>query len=167
MVSISILNVCFLPWFYCFIILIISLLMFTGTFHICGNSILIGMLNNSVAGLDIPTPIGVDLIPSTVKLKSLLFCLHFLTVHFMNLIHASTCPLSWWWYDKVTAWSIFRCLQNTLKYSETKFVLTSETNFLSRPDLANTGLVAHIRSSVDMLSTFFHYQEFAVVINNT
>ena len=43
-------------------------------------------------------------------------------VHFTSCMPASTCPLLWWAYDEVMAWSIFSCLQNCLNLSDTKFM---------------------------------------------
>ena len=91
-----------------------------------------GMLNSSKARQGIPAPIGVDHIWSKAKLSSLLYCLHFLIVCFMNFIQASTCPLLLWWYDEVMAWFVFRHLQNSWNHSETKFVPTSETYFFTK-----------------------------------
>ena len=42
-------------------------------------------------------------------------------VHFMHLMHASSCPFPW--YDDDVACSMFRFLQNCLHVSETKLPL--------------------------------------------
>ena len=106
-----------------------SLLMFIGCLPICGNSALMGLLKGSTVGPGIPVPNYVDLIWSKAKFTSLLLCLHFFIVYFTSFIHASTCPLLLWWYDNVTALSLFRHLRDSLNFLEKIIVPASETNF--------------------------------------
>ena len=79
---------------------------------------LIGQLNRSIAGLGSPSPSGVDLICSKAICGSDLISRYLFSVHFISLIHASTCPLLWWWYDENNACSMFRLLQNVLSLCE-------------------------------------------------
>ena len=56
---------------------------------------LIGQLNNSVAGLGWPNPSGVDLICKKAICGSDVVSKYLLSVDFISLNHASTCPLLW------------------------------------------------------------------------
>ena len=92
---------------------------------------LIGWLsNNNVAGLGKPGLIGVELSCNRARYVSVLVLKHCLSIHFMNLMHASTCPLLWWWYEDDTACSMFRLLQNSFNFSETKLPTASDITFL-------------------------------------
>ena len=102
--------------------------MFIGSLPICDNSALMVLLNSIAAGGN-PALTGVDLICSKAKWTSLLVCLHFFMAHSTNSMHASTCPLLWWWCNDVTSWFIFTCLQESLNCSETNFVPAPNTNF--------------------------------------
>ena len=89
----------------------------------------IGWLNNSAAGQGGPGPNGVDLICN----KSTLVSKHFFNIHVMNLMHASTCPLLWWWYDDYITHSILRFLQNLLNFHETSLLPASHIIFIGYP----------------------------------
>ena len=89
-----------------------SLLMFPGSLPIFGNSTLMGLWYGIMAGLGNPVLTVLDLIWNKGRWAPLLVCLHFFMVHFINMTHASTWPLLWWWYDDVTTWSMFKYLQN-------------------------------------------------------
>ena len=86
-----------------------------------------GLLNMSVAKLSKPWPNGVVQICSRAIFMSLPDSVHYLNVHFMNLIQDSTCLLLW--YANNTAWSTLMALQNCQNLSETKFVLASDVIF--------------------------------------
>ena len=51
----------------------------------------------------------------------------------MNLMHASTCPLFWWWYNDDIACSMFTFFQNYLNLSEVKLLLMSDIVFFGKP----------------------------------
>ena len=109
-----------------------------GSLFIWGNSALIGLLNESVAGPGNPASIGVDFICNKTRLMLLLLLLKHFNGTFQKPIHASTCPLFWWYHDGVMAWSMFSCLQNCLKWSDMKFEPASETFFFKSPNSVKT-----------------------------
>ena len=84
---------------------------------------LIGQSNNNVAGLGRPGPRGVDLTCNKARHVLALVLLHFLSVHFMNLMHAFSIPLLWWYYKDDTVFSMFRFLQNSFKFLKQKYHL--------------------------------------------
>ena len=69
----------------------------------------------------------------------------FLSMHLMNLMHALTCPLLWWWYTDDTAYSMLKLLQNFLNLSETKLVPASDIILCGNPYSANMTFVVVIR----------------------
>ena len=70
-----------------------SLTMLISILFIIGMIPLVGRLNNSVAGLDSPGPIGVILIFNKARCLCELESGHILIVHFTSLMHALTWPL--------------------------------------------------------------------------
>ena len=121
--------------------------MFFGSVPICGNSVLMGLLNSYIAGLGILAPIIVGLssmhISQTVYMPLPAHCSGSDTVVSQPGLYLGTCKIP----------KIF------LKHNFWLYL----KQFLGRPNSENTTLVAHIKSSANMLSTFFT-QEFAVVI---
>ena len=113
-----------------------------------------GLLNMSVAGLGKPWPNGVVWICSRPIFMSLPESAHFLNVHFINLIQASTCLSLWWWYANDTACSTLIVLQNCCNLSDTKFVPASDIIFGGMPYSANVIFVVIIRFSADNPSNF-------------
>ena len=107
------------------------------------------LLNISVAGLGNPWPIGIVHICNTAIFLLLPDSAHFLNVHFINLMQASTCPLLWWWYADDTACSTLIDLQNCLNLSETKFVPVSDIILCRIPYSANIAVTALMRCSTD------------------
>ena len=75
-------------------------------------------------------------------------------VTFTNFIHASTCPLLWWWYDDENVYSMFRLLQNILNLSEMKLLAESDVIFYGSPYSAKIILHVSSRLSADMPSVF-------------
>ena len=80
------------------------------------------LLNMSVARFGKPWLSGVVWICSRAIFMSSPESAHLLNVCFINLIHASTCPLLWWWYTNGIACFTLMVLQNWQNLSETKFV---------------------------------------------
>ena len=115
---------------------------------------LIGQLNNMVTGLGKPGPNGVICICKRAMCGSALESRHFFSVSFTNFIHASTCPLLWWWYNEKYACSMFRLLQNVLNLSEMKLPPESDIIFFGSPYSAKITLHDSIRSSADKSSVF-------------
>ena len=74
------------------------------------------LLNIIVARLSKPWPNGIVCICSRAIFMSLAKLGHFLNVHFMNLVQASTCLLLWWWYANDNACSMLNVLQNCGTY---------------------------------------------------
>ena len=107
------------------------------------------LLNSIVAGLGKSGPNGVVCICNKAIFMSLPDSAHFLNVCCINLIHASTCPLLWWWYANDTACSTLIVLQNCQNLSETKFVPASDIIFWGIPYSANIILTALVRFSAD------------------
>ena len=70
------------------------------------------LLNSSVAGPSKPGPNGVVNIYNMAIFMSLLDSGHFLSVHLINLIKASTCRLLWRWYTDNITCSMLIALQN-------------------------------------------------------
>ena len=68
-----------------------------------------GLLNSILARLGNPSAICDE-----IEIENFV-SLHFLIVHFTNVLHAFTCLLLWWCYDHVTTWSILKHLQKILK----------------------------------------------------
>ena len=69
-------------------------------------------------------------------------------------MHASTCPLLWWWYEEFMVWSISSCLQYCLNWSDIKLMPASD-NFFSSLNSVNMIFAALIRSSTDNPSALF------------
>ena len=124
------------------------------------NQLIIGMmpliewLNNSFAGLCNPGPCRIDLICDKAICISDLISIHFVIVSFINLMHASTCPLLWWWYDNGTACSMFMPWQNLLNSSEIKLPPASGIIFFGKLYSEKIILYARIRLSADRSSIF-------------
>ena len=95
------------------------------------------LLNINVAGLSKPWPNGIVCICSRAIFMSLPELEHFLNVHFINLIQASTCPLLWWWYANDTTCSTLIVLQNCWNLSDTKLVPASDIIFWGIPYSVN------------------------------
>ena len=115
---------------------------------------LIGQLNNTVVRLVSPGPSEVILICNRAICGSPLVSKDFLGVQFTNFIHASTCPLLWWWYDDENTCSIFRPLQKVLNLSEMKLPPESDIIFFGSPYSAKIILHVSIRLSPDKFSVF-------------
>ena len=79
----------------------------------------------------------------------------FFIVHFMNVLHASTCPLLWGLYDDNTACHNLSFLQRFLNLSEIKFVHTSETVLQGSPYSGRIILCVFIMLTVLNPSTSF------------
>ena len=107
------------------------------------------LLNINVAGLIKPWPNGVVCICSRAIFMSLPKSVHFLNVHFMNLMQALTCLLLWWWYTDDTACYTLIVLQNCWNLSETKLVPASDIILGGIPYLANIISTVLIRLSAD------------------
>ena len=116
---------------------------------------LTGWLDNNVAGLQRPCLSSVVLICSRAMCMSFLELTHFIIVHFINLMHASTCPLLWLWYEDDTTCSIFRFLQKFLNFPQIKLPPASNIIVLGIPCSENTTLNAAIKLSADSPSVFF------------
>ena len=110
------------------------------------------LLNNSAAGLSKPGPNGVVHICSRAIFMSLPDLAHFLNVHFIHFIQASTCPLLWWWYTNNVACSTLIALQNFQNLAETKFVPVSDIILQGIPYSANIILTALVRFLADIPS---------------
>ena len=67
-----------------------------------------------------------------------------------NIMHASTCPWLWLWYDEVMGWSIISCLQNLSKLSTMKFMLGSETIFFGSANSKIPKSIIHNSASLFM-----------------
>ena len=93
---------------------------------------LTGHLNNSVAGLGSPGPNGIDLICNKAMCGPHLVSKHFWSVN-LSLMHASTYPLLWWWYNDENACFMFRLLQNIFNLSEIKLPPESDIIFFGKP----------------------------------
>ena len=127
---------------YCWSIIAIFCCLFTSLLWWCSSqSCMMGLqsktgmmpwtflLNINVARLSKPWPNDILRICSRDIFMSLPKLAHFLNVHFMNLIQASTCPLLWWWNTNVTACSMLIVLQNCQNLSATKLVHASNIIF--------------------------------------
>ena len=112
----------------------------------------IGQLNNIVARPGSPS--RVIPICNRAICGSSLVSKHFLSVHFTNFIHASTCPLVWQGYNEENPCSIFRLLQKVLNLSEMKLSPESDIFFLGSPFSAKINLHIGIRLSVHKPSVF-------------
>ena len=80
-----------------------------------------------------PGPSGADLICNKGICMLDKVSMHDLIVCFVNMMHVSTCPLLWSWYDGDTVCSMFRFLQNLLNLSEIKLSPASDIIFLGKP----------------------------------
>ena len=107
------------------------------------------LLSISVAGLSKPWPIDIVHICNRAMFLSLPDSAHFLNLHFINLMQASTCPLLWWWYADDIGCSMLIDLQNCLSLSETKFLPASDIIFCSIPCSVNIAVTALMRCSTD------------------
>ena len=84
------------------------------------------LLNINVARFSNPWPNGMVWIWRRAIFMSLPESAHFLNVHFMDFIQASTCPLLWWWYADDIACSTLIALQNWWNLSAVMLVPTSD-----------------------------------------
>ena len=82
---------------------------------------------------------------------SFLVLMHFLIVHFTNLMHASSCPFLWWYYDDDVD-EVFAELLNI--FSETKLPPASAIIFLVKAYSEKRNLLASIKLSVDRSPAF-------------
>ena len=80
-----------------------SLLLLRDSLFIWGNRPLIGMLNNSMAGVGSPVHMGADLIYNRARFTLLLVSRHFVIVHLTNFMYTLTWPLSGG--DRMMLWS--------------------------------------------------------------
>ena len=106
-----------------------------------------------MAGIGRSCPSGVVLICSRAMCMSLLELKHFFILHFMYLMHASTCLLLWWWYDDDTACSIFRLLQKFLNFSKIKLPLAFDIFLLGIMYSEKTTLNANIKLLIVLQSS--------------
>ena len=70
-------------------------------------------------------------------------------------MHASTCPLLWWWDDDSVTCSMFRFFQNCLHLSETYLPPVSDIIFFVKLYSEKSNFHASIKFSVDLSSVFF------------
>ena len=112
------------------------------------------MIDNKVTELGSPGSSGVALLCNKVIWMSVLVSVHFLIVHFMNLMYTSTCAMLWWWYDEYVSCSVVRCLQNCLNIPEKNYCLCLTLFSLANHILKKIILQASIKLSVDRSSAF-------------
>ena len=136
------------------LMVLITALKLIGSLFVFGNRVLIVLLNRSVAVLGGPVPIDIDLIGNKARIMSSLLSRHFLMVHFMNILHASTSPLHWWWCDEVMACSV-QLPERLSKFVWYEICAFIWYYFLGSPNYANTILTTLTRLTAERLFVFF------------